>query len=128
MSDPAPKPVRYWPYVPRLNSRAPRVFFEKYFRLTSFNIRQVVADGSSEFKGEFGLLIQDNRVIRLWAYSSQPPRMNATCECFNRIVPESIQGQFVDFHEGLLFNESTITKGAVCGGLIQLLEFYPSPG
>lgn len=31
--------------------------------------------------------------------------MNATCERFNRTVPELIQGQFVDFYEDLLFTD-----------------------
>lgn len=84
--------------VPRLNSKIAKPFFARCFKLTPFNVEQIITDGGSEFKGDFDKLIQDSQIIPLWTYP-KTPKMNAVCERFNR----TIQEQFVDYHQALLF-------------------------
>lgn len=58
--------------VPKLTSRAAKQFFETCFKLTPFNIEQVITDNGSEFKGEFDALLSDAEMIHWWTYPSTP--------------------------------------------------------
>ena len=51
--------------VPRLTSRAAKQFFEACFKLTPFNVEQVITDNGSEFKGEFDSLLSDAQIAHL---------------------------------------------------------------
>ena len=58
------------------------------------------SDNGSEFEGLFDDLLQERRIQHYWTYP-RSPKMNAHSERFNR----TIQEQFVDFHEDLLFTD-----------------------
>ena len=86
--------------VPRLNSQQSAHFLHCTSRLMPFPVRQIITDNGSEFKKHFDQALADNGIQHLWTYP-HTPKMNAVCERFNR----TIQEQFVDFHEDLLFND-----------------------
>ncbi len=109
--------------VPWLNSQMTRQFFEKCFRLTPFNIQQVVTGEGSEFKGELEHLIEDSQIVHLWTYP-KPPKMNAACERFNRMAQE----QLVDFHEDLLFTDLELFNEKLADWLVQYNGIRPHKG
>jgi len=73
--------------------------------ITSIKNRQkhtlaILSDNDSEFKKEFDALIEQKGLTHYWTYPKSP-KMNAHNERFNR----TIQEQFVDFYEDLLFTD-----------------------
>ncbi|WP_187648704.1 integrase core domain-containing protein [Nitrosophilus labii] len=60
----------------------------------------ILSDNGSEFKKEFDALLQQKNFIHYWTYPKSP-KMNAHNERFNR----TIQEQFVDYYEDLLFTD-----------------------
>ncbi len=109
--------------VPKLSSQTAKVFFEKCFRLTPFHIQQVVTGGGSEFKGAFDRLLSDSQIVHLLTYPKSP-KMNATCERFNR----TIQEQFVDFHEDLLFTDLRLFNEKLAEWLFKYNTIRPHKG
>ena len=59
-----------------------------------------LSDNGSEFQGTFDALLTQYGLTHYWTYPHSP-KMNAHNERFNR----TIQEQFVDFHEDLLFTD-----------------------
>lgn len=109
--------------VPKLTSRASKQFFETCFKLTPFSIENIITDNGSEFKGEFDQLISDAQITHLWTYPSTP-KMNAVCERFNR----TIQEQFVDYHEDLLFTDIDAFNEKLADWLVQYNSVRPHKG
>ena len=109
--------------VPRLNSRAAKVFFETCFKLTPFTIEQVITDNGSEFKGEFDALLTDAQITHLWTYPSTP-KMNAVCERFNRTLQET----FVDYNESLLFTDLEHFNQKLADWLVKYNSVRPHKG
>ena len=109
--------------LPRLNSQAAKQFFEKCFRPTPFNVEQIITDSGSEFKGAFDQLISDSQIVHLWTYPNTP-KMNAVCERFNR----TIQEQFVDFHEDLLFTDLNLFNEKLADWLVKYNTLRPHKG
>ena len=73
--------------------------------ITSVQKRQkhtlvILSDNGSEFKKEFDALIEQKGITHYWTYPKSP-KMNVHNERFNR----TIQEQFVDFYEDLLFTD-----------------------
>ncbi len=73
--------------------------------ITSIKNRQkhtlaILSDNGSEFKKEFDALIEQKGLTHYWTYPKSP-KMNAHNERFNR----TIQEQFVDYYEDLLFTD-----------------------
>ena len=73
--------------------------------ITSVQKRQqhtlaILSDNGSEFKKEFDTLIEQKSLTHYWTYPKSP-KMNAHNERFNR----TIQEQFVDYYEDLLFTD-----------------------
>ncbi|WP_423907039.1 IS481 family transposase [Candidatus Spongiihabitans sp.] len=62
--------------VPQISSQAAKRFFEACFKLTPFNIQQVITDSGSECKGEFDQLLKDSNIVHPWTYP-KTPKMNA---------------------------------------------------
>ena len=60
----------------------------------------ILSDNGSEFKKEFDVLIEQKGLTHYWTYPKSP-KMNAHNERFNR----TIQEQFVDYYEDLLFTD-----------------------
>jgi len=60
----------------------------------------ILSDNGSEFKKEFDALIEQKGLTHYWTYPKSP-KMNAHNERFNR----TIQEQFVDYYEDLLFTD-----------------------
>ena len=106
--------------VPQLTSRAAKLFFEKCLTLTPFSIEKIITDNGSEFKGEFEHMLSDTQIVHLWTYPSTP-KMNAVCERFNR----TIQEQFVDYHEGLLFDDLDLFNVKLADWLITYNAIRP---
>lgn len=86
--------------VPSLNSDITSHFFSKATRLFPVAIRQVVTDNGKEFLGNFDKTLQEASIKHIWTYP-YTPKMNATCERFNRTLRE----QFIEFNELLLFED-----------------------
>ncbi len=82
--------------APRLTSQVAQQFFEECFRLTPFNVEQIITGSGSEFKGDFDRMISDLQIVHLWTYPNIP-KMNAVCERFNRNTRA-----ICDFHEDLI--------------------------
>ncbi|HBW9266865.1 TPA: transposase, partial [Klebsiella pneumoniae] len=61
---------------------------------------QVVTDNGKEFLGNFDKTLQEASIKHIWTYP-YTPKMNATCERFNRTLRE----QFIEFNELLLFED-----------------------
>lgn len=61
---------------------------------------QFLSDNGSEFQGHFEEVLQQHGLTHFWTYPKSP-KMNAHVERFNR----TIQEQFVDYHEDLLFSD-----------------------
>ena len=62
--------------------------------------RFILSDNGSEFMGRFQQRLDDHGMTHWWTYP-RSPKMNAHAERFNRTVQE----QFVDYHEDLLFTD-----------------------
>lgn len=60
----------------------------------------ILSDNGSEFKKEFDALLEKKQLTHYWTYP-RSPKMNAHNERFNR----TLQEQFVDFYEDLLFTD-----------------------
>jgi transposase InsO family protein len=60
----------------------------------------ILSDNGSEFKKDFDKLLQDKDLTHYWTYP-RSPKMNAHNERFNR----TIQEQFVDYYDDLLFTD-----------------------
>jgi len=60
----------------------------------------LLSDNGSEFHKEFDALLQEKKLTHYWTYP-RSPKMNAHNERFNR----TIQEQFVDYYEDLLFSD-----------------------
>jgi transposase InsO family protein len=56
-----------------------------------------VTDNGKEFLGNFDKTLQEASIKHIWTYP-YTPKMNATCERFNRTLRE----QFIEFNELLL--------------------------
>jgi len=63
-------------------------------------IKYFLTDNGSEFQGEFDRLLREKGIRHYWTYPNSP-KMNAHNERFNR----TLQEQFVDYHEDLLFTD-----------------------
>jgi len=63
-------------------------------------MRGLLSDNGSEFEGEFDELLKERGIRHYWTYPKSP-KMNAHNERFNR----TLQEQFVDYHEDLLFTD-----------------------
>ena len=61
-------------------------------------VKYILSDNGSEFEGEFDELLKDKEIKHYWTYP-RSPKMNAYNERFNR----TLQEQFVDYYEDLLF-------------------------
>ncbi len=92
--------MRWPPAVPSLNSDITSHFFSKATKLFPVAIRQVVTDNGKEFLGNFDKTLQEASIKHIWTYP-YTPKMNATCERFNRTLRE----QFIEFNELLLFED-----------------------
>lgn len=86
--------------VPSLNSDITSHFFSKATKLFPVAIKQVVTDNGKEFLGNFDKTLQEASIKHIWTYP-YTPKMNATCERFNRTLRE----QFIEFNELLLFDD-----------------------
>lgn len=84
----------------KLTSANAERFFNKAFSLSPFPVSQVITDNGSEFKGKFSKLLDEAEIKHYHTYPNTP-KMNAVCERFNR----TLQEQFVDYHEDLLFTD-----------------------
>ena len=73
----------------------------------------ILSDNGSEFKKEFDTLLQDKQLTHYWTYP-RSPKMNAHNERFNRTVQE----QFVDFYEDLLFTDIELFNQEMANWLI----------
>ena len=60
----------------------------------------ILSDNGSEFKKEFDALLHKKGLTHYWTYP-RSPKMNAHNERFNR----TIQEQFIDYYEDLLFTD-----------------------
>ena len=84
--------------VPSLNSDITSHFFSKATKLFPVAIRQVVTDNGKEFLGNFDKTLQEASIKHIWTYP-YTPKMNATCERFNRTLrehPENNQFHFTE--------------------------------
>jgi len=63
-------------------------------------VRGLLSDNGSEFEGKFDELLKERGIRHYWTYPKSP-KMNAHNERFNR----TLQEQFVDYHEELLFGD-----------------------
>ncbi|ORU94662.1 MAG: hypothetical protein A6F70_09605 [Cycloclasticus sp. symbiont of Bathymodiolus heckerae] len=109
--------------VPAVTSKAAKQFFEACFKLSPFEVEKIITDNGSEFKGEFDSLLSDAQITHLWTYPSTP-KMNAVCERFNR----TIQEQFVDYHEELLFTDLAAFNEKLADWLVKYNSIRPHKG
>ena len=63
-------------------------------------MKGLLSEGGSEFEGEFDRLLKEKEIRHYWTYPKSP-KMNAHNERFNR----TLQEQFVDYYEDLLFTD-----------------------
>lgn len=73
-----------------------------------------LTDNGSEFKKDFDALLQQKSLTHYWTYP-RSPKMNAHNERFNR----TIQEQFVDFYEDLLFTDMELFNELMADWLIK---------
>jgi len=86
--------------VPRPTSLWAKRVFESAQRTYPFPFRNALTDNGSEFKSHFDKMLKDLQIPH-WHTYPKTPKMNAHCERFNR----TIQEDFVDYHEDLLFTD-----------------------
>ena len=80
----------------------------------------ILSDNGSEFMKEFETLLQVKGLTHYWAYP-RSPKMNAHNERFNR----TIQEQFVDFNEDLLFTDIDLFNQMMADWLIDYNTIIP---
>jgi len=73
----------------------------------------ILSDNGSEFKKDFDKLLEDKQLTHYWTYPKSP-KMNAHNERFNR----TIQEQFVDYNEDLLFIDMNLFNEKMADWLI----------
>jgi transposase InsO family protein len=78
--------------LPAISSARPQSSF--------LSLSEVVTDNGKEFLGNFDKTLQEASIKHIWTYP-YTPKMNATCERFNRTLRE----QFIEFNELLLFED-----------------------
>jgi transposase InsO family protein len=88
------------PGGPFTQQRYYQPFLQQGPKLFPVAIRQVVTDNGKEFLGNFDKTLQEASIKHIWTYP-YTPKMNATCERFNRTLRE----QFIEFNELLLFED-----------------------
>jgi len=76
-------------------------------------IVRVLSDNGSEFAGAFAKHLASEKIPRWYTYP-KTPKMNAHAERFNRTVQE----EFVDYHEELLFTDVAAFNDQLAGWLI----------
>ena len=74
----------------------------------------ILSDNGSEFMKDFDSLLQEKGLTHYWTYP-RSPKMNAHNERFNR----TIQEQFVDFNEDLLFTDTQLFNEYLADWLIK---------
>jgi transposase InsO family protein len=81
-------------------SGAAREFFRLAQTVFPYPIQHVLSDNGSEFLKDFKAELERLNIQHFHTYP-KTPKMNAHCERFNR----SIQEEFVDYHEDILFSD-----------------------
>ena len=80
----------------------------------------ILSDNGSEFMKEFESLLQEKGLTHYWTYP-RSPKMNAHNERFNR----TIQEQFVDYNEDLLFTDIELFNQKMADWLIDYNTIIP---
>ena len=80
----------------------------------------ILTDNGSEFLKDFELLLKEKGLTHYWTYP-RSPKMNAHNERFNR----TIQEQFVDYYEDLLFTDIDLFNQYMADWLIDYNTFIP---
>ena len=80
----------------------------------------ILSDNGSEFKKEFDSLLQEKQLTHYWTYPKSP-KMNAHNERFNR----TIQEQFIDYNEDLLFTDLDLFNEKMADWLIDYNTIIP---
>jgi len=80
----------------------------------------ILSDNGSEFMKDFEALLQQKGLTHYWTYP-RSPKMNAHNERFNR----TIQEQFVDFYEDLLFTDIELFNQYMADWLIDYNTIIP---
>lgn len=80
----------------------------------------ILSDNGSEFKKEFDAILQEKELTHYWTYP-RSPKMNAHNERFNR----TIQEQFIDYHEDLLFTDLDLFNEKMADYLIDYNTIIP---
>ena len=80
----------------------------------------ILSDNGSEFMKEFEALLQEKGLTHYWTYP-RSPKMNAHNERFNR----TIQEQFVDYNEDLLFTDIELFNQKMADWLIDYNTIIP---
>jgi len=80
----------------------------------------ILSDNGSEFMKEFEALLQAKQLTHYWTYP-RSPKMNAHNERFNR----TLQEQFVDFYEDLLFTDIDLFNEYMADWLIDYNTVIP---
>lgn len=80
----------------------------------------ILSDNGSEFKKDFDKLLQEKQLTHYWTYP-RSPKMNAHNERFNR----TIQEQFVDYNEDLLFTDIDLFNEKMANWLIDYNTIIP---
>ena len=78
-------------------------FFFLIMQMYPYEIRHVLTDNGSEFKKHLSKLLTESKITHYHTYP-KTPKMNAHCESFNG----TIQEEFVDYHQNLLFDDITV--------------------
>ncbi len=65
----------------------PKTYLQQGHKALPVAIRQVVTDNGKEFLGNFDKTLQEASINHIWTYL-YTPKMNATCERFNRTLRE----------------------------------------
>ncbi|WP_201353138.1 integrase core domain-containing protein [Hydrogenimonas urashimensis] len=80
----------------------------------------ILSDNGSEFMKLFDALVQEKGLTHYWTYP-RSPKMNAHNERFNR----TLQEQFVDFHEDLLFTDIELFNQKMAEWLVDYNTLIP---
>jgi transposase InsO family protein len=80
----------------------------------------ILSDNGSEFMKEFETLLQEKGLTHYWTYPRNP-KMNAHNERFNR----TIQEQFIDYNEDLLFTDIHLFNQRMADWLIDYNTLIP---
>lgn len=79
-----------------------------------------LSDNGSEFKGCFDALLHRHQITHYWTYP-RCPKMNAHNERFNR----TLQEQFVDYHDDLLFTDINAFNSKLAQWIVQYNTIIP---